>query len=161
MVALAWILGIGLLWLLFDGYLDRLNNPNRHLEVSAGAERAELVLRSNPGGHYVAPGIVNGRPVTFMLDTGATLVSVPQHLGAALGLEPGARHQVRTANGTVTARATRIEELGLGPFHLRNVSAHLNPGMKDDQILLGMSALRHFEFHQRNGTLILRPPVAD
>ncbi len=161
MVALAWILAIGLLWLLFDGYLERLNHPNRQLEVRAGAERTELVLRRNPLGHYVAPGTVNGRPVTFLLDTGATLVSVPEHLGAALGLEPGARHQVRTANGTVTARATRIEELGLGPFRLRGVRGHLNPGMDDDQILLGMSALKHLEFLQRNGTLILRPPTTD
>jgi aspartyl protease family protein len=85
-------------------------------------------------------------------------VSVPAHLGATLGLAPGAPQQVLTANGTVTVRATVIDELGLGPFRVAGVRGHLNPGMRnDDQILLGMSVLRQLEFTQRGDTLILRP----
>lgn len=155
MIALAWLAALVLLWLVFEDYLDRRENPNRDLRVEAGA--AELVLKRNRFGHYVAPGTINGRPVTFLLDTGATHVSVPAHLGPQLGLAPGAPMQVMTANGAVTVRATVIDELGLGPFRVANVRSHLNPGFRDDQVLLGMSVLKHLEFTQRGDTLILRP----
>lgn len=157
MIVAAWLLALGLLYVFFDDQLDRQHNPNRNLELSGTQDVTELVLRRNRMGHYVAPGAINGRPVTFLLDTGATVVSVPAHLGPTLGLVPGTRQRVMTANGEVIARATRIEELGLGPFRLREVRAHLNPGMSGDQVLLGMSVLRRLEFTQRGDTLTLRP----
>lgn len=150
-----WLVVLGLGWLFFEEQVARQQNPNRNLNVAQG--QRELVLRRNRAGHYVAPGEINGRPVEFLLDTGATQVSVPAHLGAALGLTPGAAAQVMTANGAVTVRATRIDELALGPFRVLRVAAHLNPGMRDDQVLLGMSVLKQLEFTQRGDTLTLRP----
>ncbi|MBW7859921.1 MAG: TIGR02281 family clan AA aspartic protease [Rhodocyclaceae bacterium] len=155
MIALAWIAALGVLWLFFEDSLERRAHPNRDLQVAPGA--SELVLQRNRAGHYVAPGTINGQPVVFLLDTGATQVSVPAHLGAQLGLAPGAPMQVMTANGAVTVRATVIDELGLGPFRAVRVRGHLNPGFRDDQVLLGMSVLKHLEFTQRGDTLILRP----
>ena len=154
MIALAWIAALALLWMVFEDYLDRSYNPNRDLTVQTGG--TELVLKRSRSGHYVAPGTINGEAVTFLLDTGATHVSVPAHLGPELGLTPGAPMQVMTANGVVTVRATVIDELGLGPFRVADVRSHLNPGFRDDQVLLGMSVLRHLEFTQRGDTLILR-----
>jgi aspartyl protease family protein len=145
-----------LLWLFFTAVLERRDNPNRNLVATSGDE---LVLKRNRDGHYVAPGTINGQPVTFLLDTGATRIAVPARLGARLGLQPGGASQVSTANGHVTVRATTIGELSLGPFTVRQVGAHLNPGMNhDDTILLGMSVLKQLEFTQRGDTLILRAP---
>jgi len=158
MIAVAWLVVLGLLWYGFDGYLERRDNPNRDLQVGPG-ETPEVVLRRNRAGHYVAPGTINGRPVSFLLDTGASQVSVPAHLGDELGLEAGTPQQVLTANGTVTVRATVIDELALGPFRVARARGHLNPGMGDDQVLLGMSVLRHLEFTQRGDTLVLRAPA--
>lgn len=155
MIVLAWLAALGLLWLGFESWLDHAYNPNRDLVVQEGA--SELVLKRNRAGHYLAPGTINGREVTFLVDTGATQVSVPSHLGSELGLAPGAPQRVSTANGVVTVRATRIDELGLGPFSVANVHGHLNPGYRGDEILLGMSVLRQLEFTQRGDTLILRP----
>jgi aspartyl protease family protein len=157
MIAAAWLLVLGLLYVFFDDQLDRQQHPNRNIESRGARDTAELVLRRNRMGHYVAPGTINGQSVTFLLDTGATVVSVPAHLGPTLGLIPGTHQRVITANGEVIARATRIGELGLGPFQLREVRAHLNPGMGGDQVLLGMSVLRQLEFTQRGDTLTLRP----
>lgn len=155
MMTVSWLLGLGLLWFAFEGVLDGRHNPNRNLQVDAAA--GELVLKRNRMGHYVAPGTINGQPVVFLLDTGATQVSVPAHLGSRLGLVPGAPAQVITANGAVTVRSTVIDELVLGPFLIRQVRGHLNPGMRDDQVLLGMSVLKQLEFTQRGDTLTLRP----
>lgn len=148
------ILGLG--WIVFDGILEDRENPNRNLMVAPGA--TELTLKRNRAGHYLAPGRINGKEVRFLLDTGATLVSVPAHLGPHLGLKPGLRGEAVTANGTVTVRQTVIDELMLGPFMVQQVQSHLNPGMRDDEVLLGMSVLKHLEFTQRGDTLTVRLP---
>jgi aspartyl protease family protein len=127
---------LGVFYLYFENSLDARDNPNRQLQVAPGGE---LALKRSHDGHYVFPGTINGRPVSFLLDTGATLVSVPAHLAGTLGLKPGAYQQSVTANGTVATRATRVEALAFGPFDLRDVPASLNPGMAGDQVLLGMS----------------------
>lgn len=154
MALIASLVMLGLLTLFFNGNLDQRNNPNRQLQVAPGAE---LVLKRSSNGHYIFPGLINHKPVTFLLDTGATLVSIPGHLGERLGLKAGARQQAITANGVAETRATRMDELAFGPFKLRDVPATLNPGMQDDFILLGMSVLRQLEFTQRGNTLVLRP----
>lgn len=154
MAFIASILMLGLLTLFFNGNLNQRNNPNRQLQVAPGAE---LILKRSSNGHYIFPGTINGQPVTFLLDTGATFVSIPAHLKDELGLQAGARQQVITANGMAETRATRLDELAFGPFQVHNLSASLNPGMRDEYILLGMNVLRHIEFTQRGDTLILRP----
>jgi aspartyl protease family protein len=156
-IAMAWIGAFALMWWLFDDYLDRREFPNRDLVLEQGAAH-ELVLRRNHAGHYLAPGSINGEPVIFLLDTGATQVSVPVHLADRLGLQPGRQGRAMTANGPVEIRHTRIRELALGPFVIGNVSGHINPGMQGDQVLLGMSVLSHLDFAQRDGRLILNLP---
>ena len=154
MALVASLLVLGMFYLYFENSLQARNNPNRELQIAPGSE---LVLKRSRDGHYVFPGTINSRPVTFLLDTGATLVSVPAHLAVELGLKAGAHQQSITANGTVATRATRVDALAFGPFVLRGVPASLNPGMVDDRVLLGMSVLKHLEFTQRGDTLVLRP----
>lgn len=154
MYGLASLALLGALWLFFDDLLERRHNPNRTLSVTPGAQ--ELTLQRNRAGHYVVPGTLNGQPVSFLLDTGATQVSIPAHLGDRLGIIPGPSARTATANGPVTVRLATIESLKIGPFTLKGIAGQLNPGQLDDQILLGMSALRHLEFSQRGDVLILR-----
>ena len=144
---------LGMLYVFFDARLQAQNQPNHALQIAPGSE---LVLKRSRDGHYVFPGTINGRPVTFLLDTGATLVSVPAHLAQRLGLEAGPPMRAVTANGTVTTWATRVDALAFGPFEVRGVPASLNPGMGGEQVLLGMSVLKHLEFTQRGDTLRLR-----
>ena len=153
MALVASLLVLGMFYFYFENSLQARNNPNRQLQVAPGTE---LVLKRSGDGHYIFPGTINGQQVTFLLDTGATLVSVPAHLASKLGLEAGAYQQSITANGTITTRATRVESLAFGPFNVRGVRASLNPGMGGDQVLLGMSVLKHLEFTQRGDTLMLR-----
>jgi aspartyl protease family protein len=148
---------LGLLWLFFEARLQDRHNPNRRLEVMPGSAR-ELVVQRNRLGHYLIPGTINGQAVTFLLDTGATQVSIPLSLASHADLEPGAPSKVQTANGTITVYQTQVTILGMGPFLIRNVPANLNPGMEGDKVLLGMSVLKHLEFTQRGDTLVLRIP---
>ena len=67
--------------------------------------------------------------------------------------------QLSTANGTVTGWRTRLTSLQLGDIQLYDVAAIIVPNMGDEQVLLGMSALKQLEFTQRDGTLVLRQNI--
>lgn len=157
MIGLAWILFLGLLTAWFSGWLDHQENPNQRVTGTVDpAGQRQVVLQQNRGGHYVATGHINGHAVRFLLDTGATTVSVPSTLAERLGLVPGAPAAVSTANGVITTYATRIDEVALGNIRVNDVRAHINPHMPGEDVLLGMSFLRHVEFTQRGDQLTLR-----
>lgn len=156
MLIIAWIIGLALLTLIFGQWDEHRRNPNSGPDSRVINGVREVILKENIQNHYVANGTINGQPVTFMLDTGATDVVVPADLAKDLGLEPGLSGMAITANGMVQVHSTRIADLTLGNIHLRNVKASINPGMQGDQILLGMSALKQVDFSQKGGKLVLR-----
>lgn len=154
---LAWIVLLALLTVYFNDFVGEQRNPNQHLSmVESGS--GEVVLARNRAGHYVAPGRINGKPVTFLLDTGATRVSVPEALASRLGLRRGAEQKTMTANGVISVYATELDRVQLGGIEMRNVSASINPFMPDDTVLLGMSFMQHLELVQRDGQLRLSIP---
>lgn len=164
MIAAAWLLVLGLLTAWFSGWLERQRNPNTEVAGVVLADDArQVVLRQNRRGHYVANGRINGsqQPITFILDTGATTVSIPTGVARALNLPRGRAALAYTANGTVTTYATRLDSVELGNIVLHNVRAHINPGMEGDEVLLGMSFLRQLDFSQRGEILTLRQRAAD
>lgn len=157
MLIAAFAIGLGVLTLFFDNYLGQQSNPNQRPISQVTADGSvEVVLQRNRQGHYVAGGQINNSQATFLLDTGATDVVIPEMLANRAGLQRGAPMQAMTANGVVTVYATRIDELRLGDIQLRDVRASINPAMSGDTVLLGMSALRQVEFTQREGSLTLR-----
>lgn len=157
MVVASWLVLLALLTAWFNGWFERRYNPNREVAARVRADGVrEVVLEQNHAGHYVATGAIDGVPVVFLLDTGATAVSVPAGLAARLGLERGPRERVETANGTVTTYATRLARVQLGSIELTGVRAHINPHAEGSEVLLGMSFLRGLDFSQRDGRLTLR-----
>lgn len=156
MLFIFWLLVLGLLTWGFGSWEDRQHNPNINPQSRETPQYREVVLDSNKQHHYVANGFINGQTVTFLLDTGATDVVIPQGLADKLNLVPGQSQMARTANGTVRVYLTRLDSLQLGSIHLHDVRASINPGMNGNQVLLGMSALRAIDFSHSNGQLILR-----
>ena len=157
MQAFAWVVLLCLGVFYFGDVLDRQHNPNRSPDTAylQGGVR-EVVLQRNRQGHYVAGGEINGYPVTFLLDTGATGVAVPMGLAERIGIARGAAFPTRTANGISTSYAASLDSVSLGDIELRDVSAGITPGLTGQEVLLGMSFLKHIEFTQRGDTLILR-----
>lgn len=156
MFVIGFAAALALLIAFFSGMLDKQYNPNQHpLSISTPAG-IQVQLKQNTMGHYVTSGEINGQEVVFLLDTGATNVSVGARLGQQLGLQPGRRYTALTANGSITVAQTTIRELKIGEITLYNVDANLNPGMPTDKILLGMSALKQLEWTQRGNVLTLK-----
>lgn len=159
MMILAWITLLGLGALFFGDVLKRQFNPNQTLETRYLAEGVrEVVLQRNRFGHYVTSGEINGQTVTFMLDTGATGVAIPDAVAKRLGIQRGRAYRTQTANGTAVSYAATLDTVAVGDIALSNVQAGIAPGMGIDEVLLGMSFLKHIEFTQRGDTLILRQP---
>lgn len=154
-----WLVVLALLTLFFQDWQEKQYNPNQKLSLTRGEDGvAELVLQRNRFGHYVANGHINGEPVVFLLDTGASDISVPEGLAKSLGLKRGPAMIYQTANGSVRVYATRLASVDLGGITLQGVRASINPAMEGNEVLLGMSFLKHLDFSQRGDTLTLRPP---
>ena len=154
---LAWLVLLGLGVFYFSDLLERQRNPNQQLQTRYDEQGArEVVLKRNKYGHYLATGAINGEPVVFMLDTGATGVAIPSAVGSRLGLKGGRPFSTQTANGIATSYAVRLERISVGEIELRDVSAAITPGLRTEEILLGMSFLKQIEFTQRGDTLTLR-----
>ncbi len=157
MIVLAWLCVLGLLTLLFGNLLDWQYNPNQTFSSrTLDNGIAEIRLLQNRQGHYLANGAINGHAVVFLLDTGASTVSIPQNLAQRIGLKEGSVTRSQTANGMISTYRTRLDSVELGAIKLHNISASINPHMQGSEVLLGMSFLRKLELIQRDGTLTLR-----
>jgi len=116
-----------------------------------------LELRRTLDGHYYASGSINGEPVVFMVDTGASTVSVGQAVADRVGLG-GCRPVVYgTAGGTVRGCETRARELSVGGIRTRDVRVAVLPTQREDLALLGMNVLGHFRMETEGGTMRLTP----
>jgi len=158
-IALIWIVLLAGTTFIFNDVLEDINNPNQQLTVSLNVNGdREIVLQRNRYGHYVATGKINGQSVNFLLDTGATLVAIPEHIAKKLNLRKGRGFQTETANGLSQSYATRLDSVALGDIVMTNVQGSISTGMDFDEILLGMSFLKNLNMNQQGKILILSLP---
>ncbi|SEG41481.1 retropepsin-like aspartic protease family protein [Billgrantia desiderata] len=157
MMLLFWVsfIGVGSWW--FHGFLETQRNPNAHLVNAVSGSDEPIVLERNRSGHFVATGRINGEPIEFLLDTGATYVAVPAEFAERLGLQSAGSAWFNTANGRVRGDLTRLDEVSLGGFTVTNVNGSISPGLEGEVALLGMSFLNRFDIEIRDARMILRP----
>lgn len=115
---------------------------------------SKVVVQRGRNGHYLAEGEINGQPVTFLIDTGATDVALPQDLARRLGLEFGPEVVVMTAGGSMRAWMTRLDSVSVGALTLTGVRGTITAGPLEE-VLLGMSFLRHFRLTQNGNRLVI------
>lgn len=125
-------------------------------EVSGGETRIPMAR----DGHFWIDALVNGAPVRFMVDTGATLTAVSQSTAKAAGLEPrsgGLPVRLTTANGTVSAELTSIGEIRFGNVRAEGLDAVIAPNLGPMNVI-GMNFLSRLQGWRVEGrTLILVP----
>lgn len=157
MMLLFWLLfiAVGSWW--FHGFLAAQRNPNAHLVDAVEGGDTPITLERSHSGHFMATGRINGEPVEFLLDTGATYVAVPAKLAERLGLEASGSAWFNTANGRVRGELATLDEVSLGGFSANDVRGSISPGMEGDVALMGMSFLNRFDIEIRNSRMVLRP----
>ncbi len=158
MIALLWVLVLGGGSWLAQRWIDNRRIANAPEWVSVGSGNQALLLKSDRFGQYQLEGLANDQSVTFLVDTGASGISIPDSVARRMGLVRGRAFDVLTANGTAQVFTTRLESLSIGPFTQRNVRAHINPSMDGETALLGMEFLRHYDLTQRGGELTISSP---
>ena len=152
-----WIGLLSLLTWFFYDWQQNDFNPNQTIPSMTNKNgQNELVLQANRQGQYIANGYINGTSVVFLLDTGANDVSIPAHIAKKIKLPQGRKIQFETANGIASGFKTKINKIKIGDIELQNINASINPNVRFDEILLGMSFLKHVELVQKNKTMTLR-----
>ena len=157
MLVFGWLLAIGVVTWFFHDYLVREANPNRIPAVTA---TGDVVLKRDRSGHFTAGGSINGQPVRFLLDTGATQIAIPAEVAARLKLKRGMPVELLTAAGPTRGYSTRLDTVRLGSIESKDLGAVVAEGMPDGVVLLGMNFLRRLELVQRGDELTLRAPAA-
>jgi aspartyl protease family protein len=116
-----------------------------------------VTLAADSNGHFTAEGQVNGARIRFLVDTGATLVTLSATEAQRLGIDfrHGEQTVSQTANGKVLVYRVRLESVAVGPMTLTSVDAVVydSPGL--DVALLGMSFLNRTEMHREGTNLTL------
>lgn len=125
--------------------------------VAREDEGRQAVLRADGSGHFLASGRVNGSEVRFVVDTGASLVTLPKSIASRAGVSlQGARPtRVATAGGVVDAWQVRLNKVGVGGIQLHLVDALVLEDRHLPVALLGMSFLNRTEMRQEGGVLTL------
>jgi aspartyl protease family protein len=136
----------------------RLGGAPARLSGTAPAanEAARIVLQAGLGGHFTSSGAINGRPVQFMVDTGATLVVLSQAEAQRIGLDyrDAPRGTTQTANGAVPVHLISLGRLRVGEVEVANVGAVVVPAPMP-YVLLGNSFLGRFQMRRDNDVLRL------
>lgn len=120
---------------------------------SYGASR--VIIEPDTHGHFRVEGAIDGRRLDFLVDTGASVVTLTETDAARLGFRPMPRDyvaQFRTANGTVRGAPVRLDLVEIGSLTVRNVPGVVLPDEALSQNLLGLSflsRLRRFEYRDR------------
>lgn len=116
-----------------------------------------VTLAADPSGHFVTAGAINGKPVTFIVDTGATSVALSSAEATRIGVsyQNGTAMVGMTANGPVRGWRVMLTSVRIGDVTVSNVEgvvldAKLGP------VLLGMSFLERFDMIRQGSTLVLR-----
>jgi len=131
-------------------------SPGRVVSQSAAAPPRQIVLPVGPGGHYTTMGMINGQTTSFLVDTGATSVSISQIEAEKLGLRYmyGKRIVTQTANGIVPAYQFQLNSIRIGEVEVRDVDAIVIPGLMG-HVLLGNSFLNRFQMRRENDVMTL------
>jgi aspartyl protease family protein len=117
---------------------------------------SQIVLTADSGGHFFTGGSVNGKSVRFVVDTGATFVSMGADQAKALGLDytKGERGISNTANGQISVYRVKLASVRIGDVQLYDVD-----GLVGQQpmpaVLLGNSFLTRFQMKRENDTMTL------
>lgn len=130
--------------------------PSRLGAAAAPGAGREIVIPVGPGGHFLTEGAINGQAVRFMVDTGATLVSLSRADAARIGLDLRGARAVRTqtAGGVAAAQMLTLQRVRVGEVEVYDVTALVTEAQMP-YILLGNSFLDRFQWRRENDIMRL------
>lgn len=149
--AVVWVCMAGAVYLAIDARLA----PTVAGGAAPDGQPGEIVIPRSRDGHYYVAGTIAGHPVTFMVDTGATVVAVSADVARRAGFPPGEPARFSTAGGVVegeTVSGLAVTAAGIRVEPLRVAVQSSLPA----QALLGQNFLRHVDVIQSGDRMTLR-----
>ncbi|TXT36285.1 MAG: aspartyl protease family protein [Comamonadaceae bacterium] len=145
-----WCAVMGLLYMLMTHYLQP-----RQAKVMANGD---LVIKRSQDGHFYTLGTVNGVDAKFMVDTGASLVTVSDDFAKKALIRGGVTTTFKTANGDAQGRIVDGVGVSIGPVSVTNVRVGVGlRGHEASDALLGQSFLSKFDIIMGKDQMVIRP----
>jgi aspartyl protease family protein len=115
-------------------------------------------IMADSRGHFMTTGSINGASIRFMVDTGATMVSMGPSDAKRAGINylQGHRSAVNTANGIAAAYQVKLDEVRIGNITLNNVDGLVHESQDMPMVLLGMSFLSRVDMNREGETMTLK-----
>ncbi len=150
-------LGIVVFWLVILGMvyggMQQVLKP-RQMTVSV---TGDITIPRARDGHFYVTGLVAHQPVVFLVDTGASLVTVSQELADAAGLGPGQPTRFQTANGTIEGHIVSDVSVAIGGATVSGIKVAVGlVGAGNDKALLGQSFLSKFRITLTRDAMLLQ-----
>ena len=127
--------------------------------ISAGPVSKVVRLVPGNGGHYFVDGQINGNPVRFLVDTGATSVAMNKYTARQIGIPyaaEGEKHTVRTASGFAVGYGVVLDEVKIRSLGIKRVTGTVIDGDFPSVPLLGQSFLNRLDIHREGAVMELR-----
>jgi aspartyl protease family protein len=139
-----------------EGTQRVLARGQHYRQAGPVSDRQSVTLAADSAGHFISEGSINGIPIRFVVDTGASSIALPGADARRMGIDyrKGRRGMSQTANGPVPIYVVKLETVRLGSIELSGVEAIvIEQGL--EVALLGMSFLNRVEMKQEGSTLTL------
>jgi len=135
----------------------RMDQPVSVGGGGGGANGSRIVLPAGSGGHFTTLGAINGRSVTFLLDTGATTVALSAADAIRIGLDykKGAPIQISTANGVAAGYRLKLNSVRVGDVEVYEVDAVVSE-QPMPFVLLGNSFINRFSMQREGDQMVLQ-----
>jgi|TARA_B100001971_G_scaffold189276_1_gene191199 aspartyl protease family protein len=134
-----------------------LFRSNRIASEFKKPEVVSVSVQMNERGQYITMGSINGRPVSFLIDTGANIVAMNSEMAKSLGIDlsGGKEAASNTAGGVIRSREITLESVQVGEIIVTNVRIAVLEGKFPTEVLLGMSFLKSVKMQENAGLMVL------
>ncbi len=125
--------------------------------VAGGDGSGKIIMTADAQGHFFTTGTINGTSVRFLVDTGASMISLGATDARRIGLDfnRGQKALTNTANGQAVVSKIQVDTVRIGDVTMHNVDALIH--QNDMPIaLLGMSFLNRMEMQRDGSTMTLK-----
>ena len=121
-------------------------------------DRSNLKVYADSSGMYFVNGRINGQSTRFLVDTGATFVTMSGNKASSLNIDyrSGAPGTAQTAASIVQVWQIRLDSVSIGGIKLSNIDATVIAGSQPPEVLLGNSFLQHTQLQQAGSVLEIR-----
>ncbi len=150
LLTIGWVICLIVIGVLYHKSLYSAKEP----KIIINQSEAKIIIPKSFDSHYHIQGQIDNQLIDFIIDTGATKLSLSENLAKKFNLSFGPVIKISTANGDVDGYLTTIPNIIIGKIEFNNISALIMPNMSDEA-LLGMNILKKFDISQHDDNLIL------